>query len=48
MKYFYMYKQFPQYQLSKKVPLALAVNPLSPIPWDNIIERRRSLRQIRS
>ena len=27
------------YQLSKKVPLALAVNPFSPIPWDKIIEQ---------
>ena len=26
------------YQLSKKVPLALAVSPTSPIPWDSIIE----------
>lgn len=27
------------YQLSKKVPLALAVSPTSPIPWDGIIEQ---------
>lgn len=27
------------YQLSKKVPLALAVSPTSPIPWDSIIEQ---------
>ena len=27
------------YQLSKKVPLALAVSPSSPIPWDSIIEQ---------
>lgn len=27
------------YQLSKKVPLALAVSPTSPIPWDHIIEQ---------
>ena len=27
------------HQLSKKVPLALAVNPHSPIPWDKIIEQ---------
>ena len=27
------------HQLSKKVPLALAVSPTSPIPWDNIIEQ---------
>ena len=25
------------YQLSKKQPLAIAVNPFSPIPWDSII-----------
>ncbi len=27
------------YQLSKKVPLALAVSPCSPIPWDSIIQQ---------
>lgn len=27
------------YQLSKNVPLALAVSPSSPIPWDSIIEQ---------
>ena len=27
------------YQLSKKLPLALAVSPTSPIPWDSIIEQ---------
>lgn len=27
------------HQLSKKVPLALAVSPHSPIPWDKIIEQ---------
>lgn len=27
------------YQLSKKLPLALAVSPSSPIPWDSIIEQ---------
>ena len=26
------------YQLSKNVPLALAVRPTSPIPWDGIID----------
>lgn len=27
------------YQLSKNVPLALAVSPSSPVPWDSIIEQ---------
>ena len=31
------------YQLSKNVPLALAVNPSSPIPWDIIIDQYKQI-----
>ena len=31
------------YRLSKDLPVALAVNPLSPIPWDKLIEEYKSL-----
>lgn len=30
------------YRLSKDLPVALAVNPLSPIPWDDLIEAYKS------